>query len=196
MECPSFYFALGSLFMFGISHSSCCLALRIVSSTSLLVFVHSRERARNIDFGMKVVRHNDFVILFGCLLLESLFVPRSAGYFGGRVLKAVAACGLVFSITFFFIALRYMPDSKARGRRIQRSGPYIYVRHPLYSSLILYWASCTIYFSCFVSLAIFLWFVSSRTIPRIKEYEKEMVSASSEYMEYRKAVWSGIPMYK
>ncbi|AFN82463.1 putative protein-S-isoprenylcysteine methyltransferase [Encephalitozoon romaleae SJ-2008] len=196
MECPSFYFALGSLFMLGISHSSCYLALHIVSSTSLLIFLHSRERVRNIDFGMRIIRHDDFVILFGCLLLESLFVPKSAGYFGGRVLKAVAACGLVFSITFFFVTLRHMPDNKTGGRRIQRSGPYRFVRHPLYSSLILYWASCTIYLSCFVSLAIFLWFVSSRIIPRIKECEREMVSTSSEYMEYRKAVWSGIPMYR
>ncbi|KAG5858971.1 hypothetical protein KMI_10g16710 [Encephalitozoon hellem] len=196
MECPSFYFALGSLFMLGISHSSSHLPLRIVSSTSLLVFVYSRERARGIGPSMKIVRHNDFAVLFGFLLFESLFVPKSTGHFVFRVFRAAAACGLIFSTVLFFITLRYMADSKAGGRRIQRDGPYRYIRHPLYSSLILYWGSCTVYLSCFVSLAIFLWFVSNRTIPRIKEHEREMASISSEYTEYKRMVWSGIPMYK
>ncbi|CAD25008.1 hypothetical protein [Encephalitozoon cuniculi GB-M1] len=196
MECPSFYFALGSLFMAGISRTGCYPLLHIVSSISLLVFVYSREKARNIDFGMKILKHNDSILLFGSLFLESLLISRSAGRLGTRVFKAIAACGLTFSITLFCFTLRYVADNKVEGKKIQRSGPYKYARHPLYSALILYWASCCTYLSCFISLAAFLWFVNNRIFPRIKEREREMISISSEYTEYRKAVWSGIPMYK
>ncbi|ADM10991.1 putative protein-S-isoprenylcysteine methyltransferase [Encephalitozoon intestinalis ATCC 50506] len=196
MECPSFYFALGSLFMLGISHSGSYLSLHIVSSISLLVFMYSREKARRINLETKILRHSDLVLLFGSLFLESLFVSRSTGYLGARVFKIMAACGLVLSIAFFHITLGYVGENKSERKKIQRNGPYRYVRHPLYSSLILHWISCCIYLSCFISLAIFLWFVSSWIIPRIKEYERELISASPEYTEYRKIVWSGIPMYK
>lgn len=196
MENPLFYFALGSLFMLGVSHSGGHLLLHVISSISLLVFVYCKEKPRDTDFGMGILRRNDCTVLLGSLFLENLFVTRSAGYLGMRVLKTISAGGLTFSITLFCITLRYLADNKSGAGQTPRSGPYRYARHPLYSSLLIYWASCCVYLSCFVSLAVFLWFVSNRVFPRIREREREIASVSQEYTEYRKTVWSGIPMFK
>lgn len=196
MENSLFYFTLGSLFTFGSFHPGNYPLLHVVSSISLLMFIYSKSSAKNTCLQIKIVRKNDLLVLLCGLVLESILVSTSMACLRTRLFKVVAALGLSVSVAAFCVILNYIAERGISEKNVPMDGPYRYIRHPIYASLILYWLSCCVYLSCFISMGIFLWFTRARIFPRIVEHEKEIVAASPEYSEYKRNVWSGILMYR
>ncbi|KAM0672375.1 hypothetical protein OCOL_000593 [Ordospora colligata] len=128
-------------------------------------------------------------------MIESILLAKPTRCMGGLALKRAAACGLSLSITMFCISIRYMSKSIEKGRFIPK-GIYAYARHPLYMSLMVFWASCCVYTSCLVSFALFVWFINFKIFTRIREEESENEKIYIDYARYRKSTWSGIPMYR
>lgn len=189
------YFVLGSMFTLGALCPGKWPLLRVISSISLLVFICSTSTQKDI-VGTKMINKNDLIMLISGLVLEHFLVSTSAEYLKMRFLKILAACGLSVSITLFYILLDYTSRNSTGENNVLMNGPYRYVRHPIYTSLIVYWFSCCIYLSCFVSTGVLLWFVNSKLCPRVKKHEKGVLNTSVDYSEYMRTVWSGIPMYK
>lgn len=189
-------FALGTAFVFGTLYSKHCLQLHIASSLVLLAFVYSRACKRHPGLRLSLASRNELLMLAGGLGLESIAVSTSAGYLRIRAFKLAAACGLSASITGFCLVLDHAVRNKQTEMHRLRTGPYRYARHPAYASLALHWMSCCMYLGCFLSLAAFLLFVGLQISPRISDDERRREGTSPEHAEYRRTVWSGIPMLR
>lgn len=73
------------------------------------------------------------------------------------------------------------------------SGPYAYVRHPIYSGLLLLVSSFLIYYANFASIAILIAFFLGAYCGKGRREEKILSEYFPEYAEYRKRVKALIP---
>jgi protein-S-isoprenylcysteine O-methyltransferase Ste14 len=74
-----------------------------------------------------------------------------------------------------------------RPARVFRSGPYCYIRHPFYTSYLLFWLGCAVATSSSAMLMIFLSLAAIYTIAAVGEQRDFSRSAlHHEYEAYRK----------
>ena len=74
-----------------------------------------------------------------------------------------------------------------RPARVFRSGPYSYIRHPFYTSYLLFWLGCAVATSSLVTLIIFLSLAAIYTIAALGEQRDFSRSAlHDEYAAYQK----------
>ncbi|KAH9412232.1 hypothetical protein HK407_01g01250 [Ordospora pajunii] len=194
MEDSMLSFVLGSIFMLGVCRSAHHI-MHVLSSISLLGFVYCTASRRDASIQIKILGLKDISALIIGIAIESTLLAKSERYMGGGALKRVAACGLSLSITMFCISIGCLRKS-VENRRFFPKGLYAYARHPLYLSLMVFWASCCVYASCFVSFAFFVWFTNFKVFPRMRDEESENEKIYTDYARYRKSTWSGVPMYR
>lgn len=74
-----------------------------------------------------------------------------------------------------------------RPDHVFRAGPYSYIRHPFYTSYLLFWLGCAVATSSLVMLTIFLSLAAIYTIAALGEERNFSRSAlRDEYQAYRK----------
>lgn len=89
--------------------------------------------------------------------------------------------------------LRYSFSIEPEARRVVRSGPYRFVRHPVYSGYLLqYGALALIYPSIALTTVVLIWLMV--TLIRIRFEEEILVSAFPEYDAYRRSTGALLPL--
>jgi protein-S-isoprenylcysteine O-methyltransferase len=193
MQSPHVYFVCGSVFTLGAVYPSVLSVLPVISALSLLLFVYMDSKQRTGAVGITVIRGYDLRVLASLVAAEYLLVHVATGGLSLRLTKIVGAFGIASSVMLFCLTTRYL--AACGGRGFTRDGPYRFVRHPMYLSLILFWCSACVYLLCFGALAVSLWFVKNRMRERVKIEEKAVAGTAVEYLEYKRNVYSGIPFY-
>ena len=79
------------------------------------------------------------------------------------------------------------------GHELITSGPYSFVRHPIYSGLLLMILGVTLYVGSFAWLVLFVLFFIGAYFKAMKEEELMVKQFSQEYNEYRRRVKAIIP---
>ena len=90
-------------------------------------------------------------------------------------------------------ALRYSISIEPQARRMIQTGPYGYVRHPIYLAYCLqYGGLLMLYPSQLFAAVLLIW--SALTLMRIRWEEQVLASVFPEYEEYRRATGALLPL--
>lgn len=140
------------------------------------------------------------MILFSILQITWLpFVAFDVAYSQGNLVpvfvKVVAAILIITGFYIFYLVFRensyaspVVKIQKAREHKIVTTGPYRYVRHPMYSGSILYFIGIPLLLGSWYGL-LFTFFLSILLIIRSRLEEKALVEEFSDpYIEYAKRV--------
>lgn len=129
------------------------------------------------------------------LLGANLLIPLSmlpAQYPGLETISVLAAgAGLGFSFWAAWhlgAAFSLVPEA----RRLVTSGPYRWIRHPLYLAGFVIGLGLLLVGASTASLGLFLAFVASQAL-RIQYEEQVLIDALPEYREYRHRTWALLP---
>jgi protein-S-isoprenylcysteine O-methyltransferase Ste14 len=91
----------------------------------------------------------------------------------------------------------HVEGHEKEGRHLVRTGPYRYVRHPIYLAAIFEVAGIPLFFNAFYSLIFALLVCIPLQIKRTYFEEKNsMALFGGEYQQYRKTTWAYWPMKK
>lgn len=195
MNTPLCYFVLGSLFTLGTLHPIQSNLLKVISVTSLLVYIYTSTISKGNEGKIRIFKHTDIVIFVISLVIESAaqnIVPNAIKF---KIITNIGSAIIIISTVFFYYTLKYLSFKRSNEKGFVRTGPYKIMRHPIYFSIVLYWIGCCIFLYSFVSLTIFCWFISNKMPKRVREEEKHMIGVSTDYLEYRRKVWSGVPFF-
>ena len=108
------------------------------------------------------------------------------------VVQSISLALLVW--TWFYLVpgkFHILPET-IRGARLVISGPYRFIRHPMYLSLLLYLVPLLINFFSWLRLAILLVFVTNMII-KIYFEERHLKSKFPEYAEYARRTYRVLP---
>jgi protein-S-isoprenylcysteine O-methyltransferase len=194
MQPPRIYFICGSAFTFGAVYPSALSIFPVISAAALLLFIYMNSREKTNITEVSIVRGYDLLVLVAVTSAEYFLTQAVSVYLKLWLVKMLGATGIVASVISFYITVEYLVANS--GKKFIRDGPYRLVRHPMYSSLVLFWCSACIYLFCLSSLAVFLWFIKNRMSERIRVEEKALAGTAVEYLEYRRSVWSGVPFHR
>jgi len=143
----------------------------------------------------------DKVIVLALLMLSMIWLPlpgldavRYQWSHLPLVLKALGFIGLMPSFLIFFLTMKENPHlstvvriQQDRGHKVITTGPYKYVRHPMYSGMIILYLSFPLSLGSFYALILslaFIFLIILRTYLEDKTLQKEL----SGYHEYAKRV--------
>lgn len=124
-------------------------------------------------------------------LRESIWYPLSF---------TLGAIALIIGLMLSIVAWGYLGKNAGFLTRTDpnqpfaRSGPYAYMRHPIYTGLVMLWfGSSLIYFSwAGIIMGVFVFIPLLRYRARIEE-ENLLVTFGDEYRRYKEVTWSLIP---
>jgi protein-S-isoprenylcysteine O-methyltransferase Ste14 len=131
-----------------------------------------------------------------------LYVVNYKGYLLGS-----SAGFLLFAASFFlrYWAVRtlgkqwgiHVEGNEKEGRHLVRTGPYRYVRHPIYLAAMLEVAGIPFFFNSFYSLLFALLVCIPLQVKRTYfEEENSLALFGEEYRQYKKTTWAYWPLAK
>jgi len=143
----------------------------------------------------------DKVIVLALLMLSMIWLPLpgldAVRYQWSHLplaLKVLGFTGLMPSFLIFFLTMKENPHlstvvriQQDRGHKVITTGPYKYVRHPMYSGMIILYLSFPLSLGSFYALILslaFIFLIILRTYLEDKTLQKEL----SGYHEYAKRV--------
>lgn len=192
-----FNFILGSLFSFGFLYSKNILLFHVLSSAALLFFLYQYIIACPDKQQLSVKLFTRHEILNLCILIAcELGVQCIAPIAILRFLKRLGGLMILVGISGFSLSLDYLVKQRKVGTSFLRSGPYAYIRHPVYLSLLLYLFGVFVYLSVWLTAVVTLLYINRVIINRVRAEEAQIVKVAPEYGEYMITVYSGVLWHK
>lgn len=107
------------------------------------------------------------------------------GYIRYRVISVVGGLITLIGLLAFILSLSVCMINNTNK---PFKGPYSFVRHPLHSSLLVFFAGVCVYLSSFISLGALVWYLKQKS-----ESFKALDKIYQNHEEYLNVVPSGIP---
>src|SRR4030042_7161166 len=139
------------------------------------------------------ILHISLRLIFGICLFLSQFTSNRNTFFTDNVYLLSVGVIVIFCSILIFITASLQLQKAVNQRKIAFRGPYIYIRHPIYTSIyILTFGLGFIFFAWlwFVVMIAFipLWYLES------KKEEEEMIKLhNQEYIDYRQRTGMFLP---
>lgn len=126
----------------------------------------------------------------GLLLISG---PLLAGYWPSALLQLL---GLAFGILAIVIMKRSnkfnIPPDVREGSKLVKTGIYKYIRHPMYTAVLLYFIPALIHHFTWLRLGYFGILLVTLLL-KINYEEKLLKQAFVEYAQYKKSSWHLLP---
>ncbi|KCZ77154.1 hypothetical protein H311_01838 [Anncaliia algerae PRA109] len=177
-------FSLGSYFKFRLLH-----VISLLSFFTMALHFVNRKNQLTTKILFKIITPIELYISLSILMIEHVFMRKKCNSFYFMIEKiAVFICvaGLFISIYSIF----YLNKYKSKEKEFISSGPYSFVRHPIYLGFFVFIIGCELYLSCYVSAFITLFFMFTKIRERIMD-EENCLSVDENYKTYKKKVSSG-----
>jgi protein-S-isoprenylcysteine O-methyltransferase Ste14 len=141
-----------------------------------------------------VVAQNTLLVFFAIMALfapKNLLFASNTGRMIGNVVAAIGVMLILYAVISLRRVIQIAPEPKEGGQLVQ-SGPYKYLRHPIYTAIVLcviglFLRRPTIWIAVVsVVVIVFLFF-------KARFEEKLLMAAYPEYVNYRQRTWGLIP---
>jgi protein-S-isoprenylcysteine O-methyltransferase Ste14 len=137
------------------------------------------------------------------LLLQAVFVRAGRWWSAIDLSVGVLVLGVLVAVAGEAIRIRamleladnfsYVPQVR-EGHRLVTTGPYRYVRHPLYLGLLVYFIGLGLVLRDFILLCIFVGYVAVAIARRIRREERELAERfGGEYEAWRRRTKRLVP---
>jgi protein-S-isoprenylcysteine O-methyltransferase Ste14 len=139
------------------------------------------------------------------ILLAALYIDRNVGFVNVQLWNRTMGTSLIADILTFCGLIVMLRARVALGRnwsanvtlkeghQLVQTGPYKYIRHPIYSGLLLMLLGLAIYAGSFVWAVLFLLFCVGAYYKARKEEDFLATSFPLEYGKYRKRTKALVP---
>jgi protein-S-isoprenylcysteine O-methyltransferase Ste14 len=164
--------------------------------TAMGFLIRDRARATHRHAGAQLAAYGGTFLVFGFFNAARTWRPELltptayslAAMLGGSLWLAGSLLA-----PFSVWTLRYSISIEPQARRMIRTGPYAYIRHPIYLGYCLqYGGLLMLYPSQVFAAALLIW--SALTLLRIRWEEDVLVTAFPEYEEYRRVTGALLPL--
>lgn len=164
--------------------------------TAMGFLIRDRAKGAHRHAGAQLAAYGGTFLVFGFFNAARTWRPELLTLTGYSVLATLGALlwlagSLLAAVSVW--TLRYSISIEPQARRMIRTGPYTYVRHPIYLGYCFqYGGLLMLYPSQHFGAVLLIW--SALTLMRIRWEEHVLATTFPEYEEYRRATGALLPL--
>lgn len=177
-------FSLGSMFKLRLLH-----VISMVSFLIISIIFFSKKQGIKVDPSFCLINPVEYLISIGIIMIDHVFMRKRANKLYIFIEKSSVLL-LVGGLSLTVYSFYYLNKFRKKEKELVFTGPYSFVRHPLYLGFFIFVVGCELYLSCYVSAFITLFFMFTKIRERILE-EENVLSSDEKYKSYKKRVSSG-----
>ncbi|RVD93449.1 S-isoprenylcysteine methyltransferase [Tubulinosema ratisbonensis] len=177
-------FSLGSVFKLRLLH-----VISMASFFMICVIFINKKQGFKQETIFSLVNINEILISCLIILIDHVFMRKKANKFYFFVEK-ISVFLLIFGLALSVYSFYYLSKLRIKEKELVFTGPYSFIRHPIYFGFFVFVIGCELYLSCYVSAFITLFFMYTKIRERITEEENKLC-ADEKYKNYKKKVSSG-----